>query len=136
LVVESPLCSIGNARRFDEGLRTVVGVTVRLVPHHSKGYRLLRVDAEDTAGDHPRFVAIHRLVALAHGELDALNQPLDVHHLDKLRDRNGPENLEALPSEDHGRVTREQEQYGPAEVGESPEALNHRGAATNGGNHA
>ena len=83
-------------------------MTVSVVPHGSKGYRLLRIDGEETADGRPRYVAVHRLVAYAHGELASLSQSLEVHHRDGLKGLNGPENLEALTPREHGQVTRQQ----------------------------
>lgn len=83
-------------------------MTVSVVPHGSKGYRLLRIDGEESPDGRPRYVAVHRLVAYAHGELESLAQPLEVHHRDGLKGMNGPANLEALTPREHGQVTRQE----------------------------
>jgi len=80
---------------------------VRIISH-PKGYRLLRIEEPDVQGG-PVFVPLHRLVALAEGDLDGLRfeqDPREVHHCDGIPERNGTHNLDALPPEDHAQITR------------------------------
>lgn len=73
---------------------------------HAAGYSLVRADGEDTADGRRRYVAIHRLIALADGEIDALTDEVEVHHLSGVPFDNAASNLVALSAEEHGRVTR------------------------------
>jgi hypothetical protein len=74
----------------------IVGPRVEFDPDH---YPRIRVwDAE--AG-HDRYVYLHRLTAYAHGQLDALWSPLEVHHRDSDSWNSRPENLEAVTPEEH-----------------------------------
>lgn len=61
--------------------------------------------------DHPRFESFD-VVAVEEdeqGELVAWNDPdtREVHHVDEDKQNGRPENLEAHPPQDHGRITRE-----------------------------
>lgn len=79
---------------------------------HSRGYRYLRVDGEDSPDGSTRYVSIHRLVLYAHGRLDSplLDQdPREVHHVDGCRSRNGPSNLDPLDPADHGSTSAAQD---------------------------
>jgi hypothetical protein len=71
--------------------------------HHPKGYLYLRVNGDDA--DREAYLPIHRLVALAHGEIEQLGEPVDVHHVDGIPERNAPENLEALDPIDHAAIS-------------------------------
>jgi hypothetical protein len=84
----------------------VVAVTVRFVTHGSKGYSLIVVDGEDVDGIGRRYVAIHRLAAFAWGVLDSMDDDLDVHHIQPVPWFNAESNLEALPADEHARITR------------------------------
>ena len=55
--------------------------------------------ALQTHGSRP--VYVHRLVAYAHGELDSLADPRQVHHCDGCTWVNSPENLEAREPPEH-----------------------------------
>ena len=92
-------------------------MTVRLDTRgDGKGHRLLRVDGDDVAGEHPRFVAVHRLAAVAWGRLDGLDDPREIHHADESPGHNADTNLVALSPEAHGRITRTNEQRRRREV--------------------
>lgn len=60
------------------------------------GYTYL---AEDNRTDRP--VYVHRLVAYAHGLLDGLDDPREVHHTDGNPWLNSPENLQAVEHVEH-----------------------------------
>jgi len=47
----------------------------------------------------------HRLVAYAHGIIDSLDDPRDIHHIDGCRTNNGAANLEAVDPSDHVQIT-------------------------------
>lgn len=53
-----------------------------------------------------RSIAHHRLIAFAHGELDAIAEPLEVDHLRSIEWLNYADNLEAVDVIEHGRRTR------------------------------
>lgn len=74
---------------------------------HAEGYSLVRADGEDTQNGRRRFVAIHRLVAFAEGEIDSLSEPLEIHHEDTIPWSNGAGNLSAYTSGEHARITRQ-----------------------------
>lgn len=61
------------------------------------GYTWIRNDGAD-------IVPVHRLVAYAHGHLESLDDPRDVHHLDGLTWRNSPDNLFPIGRAMHCRV--------------------------------
>lgn len=71
-----------------------------------KGYLLVRADPEDVEDVGPRYVAVHRLVAYAHGDIDSLSDPREIHHRDTVPSHNAPSNLEALEASEHGQITR------------------------------
>ena len=77
---------------------------------HSKGYLLLRVDGDEVERVGPRFLAVHRLAAYAWGDLDGLDDPREVDHLDAVPCHNSEANLDAVEPEDHGRRTRRRAQ--------------------------
>jgi hypothetical protein len=79
----------------------------RLHTRTDKGHELLRIPSEDHDGHGTRYVAVHRLCALAWGELDSLSQPLEIHHEVEIGWYNAESNLQALEPRDHGRITRE-----------------------------
>lgn len=72
------------------------------------GYLLVRVDGADSPNGRARYVSVHRLAALAWGELPALDAPLHVHHVDGAPCHNATDNLLAVPADDHGELTAEQ----------------------------
>jgi hypothetical protein len=72
-----------------------------------KGHLLIRADGDDVEGVGPRFVQAHRLAAIAWGELDSLDDPREVDHLDSVPCHNAQENLDAVDDATHGRRTRE-----------------------------
>lgn len=74
----------------------------------ASGYVYLRADGDDVSGVGPRYVAIHRLASLAWGLIDSLDDPREIHHIDGVPTHNAEQNLEALGSDEHGRLTREQ----------------------------
>ena len=74
----------------------------------ASGYLLVRVDGEDSEGVGPRFVAAHRLAAVAWGVLDGLADDREVHHIDGCPLHNSETNLDAHEPERHGRITAEQ----------------------------
>lgn len=55
------------------------------------------------SGHATRPVYVHRLVAYAHGEIDSLADPREVHHRDGCEWVNSPENLQALDHEVHAQ---------------------------------
>lgn len=55
--------------------------------------------AEDNSTDRPLYE--HRLVAYAHGLIDDLDDPRQVHHLDGCPFLNSPENLLPIGHEEH-----------------------------------
>ena len=74
----------------------------------ASGYLLFRVDGDDVESVGPRFVAVHRLAALAWGDIDSLSDALEIHHRDGCPVHNSEQNVEALEPREHGRVTRQQ----------------------------
>lgn len=82
---------------------------IRFVTHGSKGYSLIEASEEDVDGVGRRYVAVHRLCGVAWDVLDGMSDEHEVHHIDPVPWFNGEENVEALPPDEHGRVTREQE---------------------------
>ena len=71
-----------------------------------KGYGLVRADPEDHGGLGRRYVTVDRLAAVAWGVLDGLGDDREVHHVDYAPVHTAETNLEALPPEKHGQVTR------------------------------
>jgi len=74
----------------------------------ASGYLMVEVPPEDHSGTRPRYVAVHRLVATAHGLLDGLDDPREVHHLDGCPVHNSVANLDSMDPREHGRLTRQQ----------------------------
>jgi hypothetical protein len=70
-----------------------------------KGHALVVVDGEDVDGVGRRYVAAHRLAAVAWGVLESFDDPREVHHVDVVPCHNSECNLEALKPEQHARVT-------------------------------
>lgn len=84
-------------------------MTVRLVPRgDGKGHRLIRIDGDDVDDPlgRPRFVAEHRLAAVAWGLLDSLTDPHEIDHLDVVPCHTAETNLEPRESDEHARITR------------------------------
>ena len=69
-------------------------------------YEVVRVDGEDVDGEGPRFVSLHRLAAVAWGELGSLSDPQAVHHRVPVPWLNMKDNLVSLSWHDHGSVER------------------------------
>jgi hypothetical protein len=65
------------------------------------GYVRLRAYDPELGGD--RYLYLHRLAAYAHGEISTPWEEKDVHHRDRDRWNNRPENLEARPPFEHRR---------------------------------
>lgn len=90
-------------------------MTVRVTRRgDGKGYLIVAVDGDDVEGVGRRFVAVHRLAAYAWDVLDGLDDDREVHHRDRAPDHNAEANFEALPPEEHGRVTARQQRRGSA----------------------
>lgn len=85
-------------------------MSVRFVTHAGKGYSLV----EASGGDSPDptggrwYISIHRLCAYAWGELEAVTDDEEIHHVIPCPWYNADANLLALPSDEHARITREQ----------------------------
>jgi hypothetical protein len=73
-----------------------VGPRVEFDPDH---YPRIRV--WDSAVGRDRFIYLHRCVAYAHGLMDSLWAPVDVHHADCDNWNNHPSNLEAVERDAH-----------------------------------
>lgn len=87
-------------------------MSVRFVTHSTKGYSLVEAsgdDSPDPAGAR-RYISIHRLAAFAWGELEDVLAEEEIHHCIPCPWYNAEENLLALPSDEHARITREQAQ--------------------------
>lgn len=84
-------------------------MSVRLWRRPDKGYLLIVADGEDVEalGGPRRYVAVHRLAAVAWGVLDGLDDPREVHHVDVVPAHTAEANLVALDADEHGRLTRE-----------------------------
>lgn len=76
--------------------QVTVGPRVEFRTDH---YPRLRVRDPELGED--RFVYLHRLTAYAHGLIDDLWAPVDVHHINCDGWDNRPENLEALERWEH-----------------------------------
>jgi len=76
---------------------TTVGPRIEFNTH---GYISLRCYSEGTEYR----LYLHRLTAYAHGEIDSLDSPMHIHHLDADPWNNHPENLEALTPEQHEQI--------------------------------
>lgn len=51
-------------------------------------------------------IAHHRLIAYAHGELDDLQEPVEIDHENCVEWANYEANLQAVGPIDHGKITR------------------------------
>lgn len=75
---------------------TTVGPRVEF---DTDGY--VRLRAYDSRAGHDRYLYLHRVTAYAHGEIDSLWADVDVHHRDRDRWHNQPENLEGRDPIEH-----------------------------------
>lgn len=76
-----------------------VGPRVEFTPGH---YPRIRVWDPDEKRDH--YLYLHRLTAYAHGIINDLWAPVDIHHANADGWDNRPENLEPLPRHVHQEI--------------------------------